>query len=434
MKKPQTLSITEAANLIQSGNRIVLGHACLTPTCLMEELYRQRERLHNVTIFHMIYLGGELLHLRPECEGHFRGRIPFILGPDARAAVQESRADYLPIHFSYVPSLFTPGAPYETPDWTLLQVSPADENGYYSCSLSSDFSLPAAKASKGVIAVVNPQLPYIGGDNLLHETEITALVHHSSTPFTVPASKTEEVDEAIANRCAELIPDRATIQIGIGAIPDAVLGKLTNHKDLGVHTELFSDSVMHLHKQGVITGKYKRTHPNKVVGAFVMGSSELYQYIHKNPEFELYPVHYANNPHVIGKEDNFVSINSCIEIDLYGQVCAEKIHGKMFSGSGGQLDYLRGARYSNGGKSILALRSTTKGDTISRIRPNLHPQACVTSPRNDVDYIVTEYGVARMFGATEMERAKQLINIAHPNFREELEREAHSRWNLGKVF
>lgn len=433
MNTPQVLSLSDAVGLIRSGDRLVLGHGAVSPVCLLEELVRQCERLDDVTIFQLIYLGTPV-HLSPACEGHLRVVSPFLFGQEMRRAVAEHRADYLPIHFSYVPRLFEQGGAYANPDWALIQVSLPDERGYYSCSLSSDFTLPAARAAKGVIAVVNPELPYIGGDNLLHQSEITAVVLHESAPPEVPQAQMGEVDERIAELCADLIEDHSTIQVGIGAIPDAVLGKLTSHKDLGVHTELFSDSVMELHKTGVITGRYKGLHEGKIIGSFVMGSRELYRYLDHNADFELYPVDYANNPYVIGKNYRFVSINSCVEVDLYAQVCAEKVGGRMFSGSGGQLDYVRGVRYSEGGKSILAMRSTAKDGTLSRIRANLHPQACVTTPRNDVDYIVTEYGVAHLFGVCERVRARRLIAVAHPDFREDLEREAHARFGVGKVF
>ena len=433
MTKPREMIISDAVSLIQSGEKLVLGHAGITPACLVEELVRQRDRLRDISIFQLIYLANPV-HLGVECAESFRVVTPFMMGKEIRAAVDEHRADYLPMHFSYVPSIFLPGGGYETPDWTLLQVVGPDADGNYSCSLSSDFTLPAARASKHIMAIVNPQLPFIGGDNLIRGSEIDVIVHHSSLPYNLPLSRPEESDTEIARLCATLIEDGSTLQMGIGAIPDAVLDQLTEHKDLGIHTELFSDGVMRLHKAGVITGKKKEIHPGKIVGSFVMGSDELYAYLDKNSEVELYPVDYVNNPYIIGKHSKFVSINSCIEVDLYGQVCAEKVNGKMFSGSGGQLDYLRGVRYSEGGKSILALRSTAKGGELSRIVPNLHPQAVVTSPRNDVDYVVTEYGIAHLYGHTEADRARQLISVAHPDFREDLEREAHQRFGLGKVY
>ncbi|KGL49544.1 acetyl-CoA hydrolase/transferase family protein [Porphyromonas cangingivalis] len=432
MNKTIKLSLSEAIAHVKDGEKIVLGHAAVTPNCLVEELVRQKDRFRDLTLFQMIFL-GDPVHVAPECADHMRVVAPFVFGPQMRTAVSEGRAAYIPTHFSYVPSLFLPGGAFE-PDWAFVQVTPPDAQGRYSTSLSSDFTLPAARAAKKVMAVVNPALPYIGGDNFLRADEIDIIVEHESAPYTLPASRESEIDSKIADFCAALIPDYATLQMGIGAIPDAVLGKLSDRKDLGIHTEMFTDGVMHLHRKGVITGKYKGVNVGKVTSAFVMGSQALYDYINNNDEFELYPVDYMNNPHVVGENPNFISINSCIEVDLYGQVCAEKVGGKMYSGSGGQLDYLRGVRYSKGGKSILTMPSTAKNDEVSRIAPNLSNQAVVTSHRNDVDYIITEYGVAPLFGRTEAERALALASIAHPKFREGLEREAYARFSIRKAF
>ncbi len=432
MKKAIRLSVTEAIAHIKDGERIVLGHAAVTPNCLVEEIVRQKERFANLSIYQLIYL-GEQVHLAPECADHIRVCTPFMFGAPVRAAVAEGRADFIPMHFSYVPSMFEEYGAYR-PDWALVQVTPPDAQGRYSMSLSCDFTLPAARSAKKVMAVVNPALPYLGGDNFLTEDQIDIIVEHESAPFVLGAPRESEIDSIIAGYCADLIPDRATLQMGIGAIPDAVLGKLTDRKDLGIHTEMFTDGVMHLHRKGVITGKYKGILPEKIASAFVMGSQELYDYIDHNDEIVLYPVDYMNNPHIVGQNPDFISINSCIEIDLYGQVCSEKVGGKMYSGSGGQLDYLRGVRYSKGGKSILTMQATAKDGAISRIAPNLNPQAVVTSPRNDVDYVVTEYGVAHLFGRTEAQRALALAAIAHPNFREGLEREAYARFSIRKVY
>lgn len=432
MTKSKEMTLSQAVEQIRDGEKIVLGHGAVTPHCVVEELVRQRERFRRLSIFHLIYL-GEPLHLAPGMEQHFRVCTPFMSGPAMRAAVQEGRADYIPRHFSRVPALFDAGGTFE-PDWAIVQVTPPDEEGRYSCSLSSDYTLPAARAAKRVMAIVNPQLPYIGGDNLLRGDEIDILVEHSAPPYMLPACTPGEIDREIAAYCAELIPDRATLQIGIGALPDAVLALLKDRRDLGIHTELLTPGVAELYQSGAISGKYKGVHQGKMCAAFAMGDEALYRFVDKNPEYEQHTVDLMNDPAIIGQNDRMISINSCIELDLYGQVCAEKVGGRMYSGSGGQMDYLRGVQRSRGGKSIIALQSTAKGGTLSRIVPTLDTNNVVTSSRNDVDYIVTEFGVAELSGRTELQRAEALVRIAHPRFREELERAVYAQFPAKKFF
>lgn len=422
MNSNKLFSLQDAVGQIQDNQLIVLGHGAVSPACVVEELVRQAERFRNLSIFQLIYL-GEPLHAAPEMAKHFRIVSPFLSGKEVRAAIHDGRADFIPSHFSRVPGLFAEGGSMQ-PDWAIVQVTPPDKKGRYSCSLSSDFTLPAARAAKHVLAVVNPTLPFVGGDNFLTEDQIDIFVEDSTPAFTLPKTVPSEMDQKIAAYCADLIPDRACLQIGIGALPDAVLSRLTTRTDLGIHTELLTPGVLDLYKSGAITGKYKGVQPGKMVASFTMGDQALYDWLDGNEEFEQYPVDYANDPYIIGQNPNMISINSCVEIDLFGQVCSEKVGGKMYSGSGGQFDYVRGVRISKGGKSIIATQSTAKNGTLSRIRPNLSPGHVVTTMRNDVDYIVTEFGVARLFGKTEMERAKELISIAHPNFREELELQA----------
>ncbi|MDN4753129.1 acetyl-CoA hydrolase/transferase C-terminal domain-containing protein [Porphyromonadaceae bacterium W3.11] len=415
-------SLEAAVSLIQDNEVIVLGHGSVSPGCVVEELVRQSDRFRNLSIFHLIFM-GKPLHMAPEMKDHFRVISPFMSGKEMRAAMNEGRADFIPCHFSRVPELFEKGNSV-APDWAVVQVTPPDAQGRYSCSLSTDYTLPAARSAKKVMAIVNPTLPYIGGDNFLLEDEIDVIVEDSTPAYTLPKVEPSDLDQKIAAYCADLIPDRACLQIGIGALPDAVLSRLSGRKDLGVHTELLTPGVLDLYKSGAITGKYKAVHPNKMVASFTIGDKALYDWLDDNDEFEQYPVDYVNNPYVIGQNPNMISINSCVEIDLFGQVCSEKIGGKLFSGSGGQFDYVRGVRLSKGGKSIIATQSTAKGGTVSRIQSLLSKGNVVTTMRNDVDYIVTEYGVAKLLGNTEAERAKQLISVAHPNFREGLEEEA----------
>lgn len=426
------MSLSEAIMQIKDGERIVLGHGAVTPNCAIEELVKQKERFSHLSIFQLIYL-GDPLHLAPGMEKHFRVCSPFISGKEARMAINEGRADFIPRHFSQVPSLFEKGNTYE-PDWAIIQVTPPDNKGRYSCSLSSDFTLPAARCAKHVLAIVNAQLPYIGGDNFLDGKDIDIIVEHSSKPHTLPAATPSELDLKIATYCAELVPDRATLQIGIGALPDAVLSLLTDRHDLGIHTELLTPGVLGLYKSGAISGKYKGVQIGKMTAAFTMGDDALYECLDHNTDFEQYPVDVMNDPYIIGQNPNMISINSCIEVDLFGQVCAEKVGGKLFSGSGGQFDYVRGVQISKGGKSIIAIQSTAKGGEISRISANLGHNNVVTTHRNDVDYIVTEYGVASLSGRTELQRAEALVNIAHPKFRDELMESLREQFPAKKYF
>lgn len=432
MQKAKVMTLREAVAEIKDGEKLVLSHGAVTPNCVVEEIVRQKERFSSLRLFHLIYLGSPI-HLEPGMERHMRVCSPFLSGRAMRDAVNEGRADFIPRHFSQVPSLFAPGGNFE-PDWAILQVTPPDKEGRYSCSLSSDFGLPAARFAKKVMVVVNDQLPFVGGDNFLTADEIDVIVEHSSQPHLVPSAEQSEMDKKIAAYCAELVPDRSTLQIGIGALPDAVLSLLTNHKDLGIHTELLTPGVLGLYKSGAITGRYKGIHQGKMAAAFTMGDQALYDFLDGNKDFEQYPVDLMNNPYIIGKNPRMISINSCIEVDLYGQVCAEKVGGKMFSGSGGQFDYVRGIRLSEGGKSIIAIQSTAKGGELSRIAPTLGSRNVVTTLRNDIDYVVTEYGVAALSGRTELERAMALVSIAHPKFREELERSVMEQFPAKKYF
>ncbi|KGN67452.1 acetyl-CoA hydrolase/transferase family protein [Porphyromonas sp. COT-108 OH1349] len=432
MKKCNYVSITEAISHVKSNDKIVLGHGAVSPILLLEELYRQRERLFGVKIFHLIYL-GDPVHTRPDAQAHFQTRAPFITGGAMRDAVADNRAEFVPMHFHIIPYHFLPGGGYE-PDWAFIQVTPPDANGRCSLSLASDYTLPAARAAKRVIAMVNPNLPYVYGDNFLSVDEIDFMVEAPMENLTIASSPITETDQKIAEYCTSLIGDGACIQVGIGSVPEAVLSKLHDRKDLGIHTELMTDAIMNLIKSGAVNGSKKGVLPNKVLTAFAMGSQEMYDFMHNNDDILLYPVDFTNNPFEVGKNENFVSINSTIEVDLYGQLCSEKVNGRQYSGTGGQVDFLRGARYSRGGKSIITVHSTAKNGTISRIVPSLSAGNNVTSGRTDVDYIVTEHGIAHLFGKSERERALALCAIADPRFREELEKEAYTRFNIKKIF
>lgn len=431
MKKLNLVSIEEAISHVKSGDKIVLGHGGVSPTKLVDELYKQRARLQDVELFHLIYL-ADPVHTREDAQGHFITKCAFLSGKPIRDAVSEGRAEYVPIHFSYIPSLFSNGI--YSPDWTFLQVTPPDEKGRCSLSLSSDYTLPAGRNSKGIIALINPNLPFVHGDNFINVEDIDYAVEAPMDNLYVPSAPISETDEKIAEFCTSLIEDGATIQVGIGSVPEAVLSRLKSHKDLGVHTELMTDALMELMQSGAVTGKYKSILPNKVVSAFAMGTQAMYDFMDNNEEIELHPVDYTNNPFVIGQNPKVVSINSTVEVDLYGQLCSERVVGRQYSGTGGQVDFLRGARYSKGGKSIITVHSTAKNGTLSRIVPSLYEGNCTTSLRTDIDYIVTEYGIARLFGKTEPERALAIAKIAHPNFREDLEKSAYEMFKIRRTF
>lgn len=418
-------SAHEAVKKVITPNaNLVLGHAAATVDAFMEAMYDLREELPHYSIFHVLYF-GETKHYLPEMTKNLSVKVNF-MEAQARKACAEGALDFFPCHFHEVPALFKEG--FYPVDVAVVQLSTPNEEGYCSFGISCDYTKPAADCAQVVVAEINPQMPFIGGENLIHITEIDHIIEVNHPLIEVKPVVPGELEMKIGDYCASLIKDGDTLQLGIGAIPDAVLSKLKDRKNLGIHTEMFTDGVMDLIESGVINGKSKTLHPEKVVSAFVMGSQKLYDFINSNPAIELYPVDYTNDPFVIGQNDDMVSINSCLEIDLLGQVNAESIGYKMFSGSGGQVDFLRGAKRSKRGRSIIALPSTAKGETISRIVPILSEGSVVTTGRNDVDYVITEFGIARLRGKGARERAKALIEIAHPQFREMLIEEVRKRY------
>lgn len=412
--RTHTTTASEAIRAtVHSGARLVLGHAVAAPELLSKALYDAREDLHDVQVFHMLYF-GEPWHLRPEMAGHVRPVLNF-LDKNSRAASKQLPIDFLPCHFHEVPDLFRSGL-YPV-DIAMIVVSEPNEAGYCSFGISCDYTKAAAECAPIVIAEVNKQMPFIGGDNLIHVTQLDYIIPVDRPLVEIPSPPIGETERRIGELCAPLIHDGDTLQIGIGAIPDAVLQCLGERKDLGLHTEMFTDGVMHMIRSGNITGNKKTLHHKKVASSLIIGSKELYDFVHQNDFIEMYPVDHMNDPYVIGQNEHFVSINSCLEIDLYGQVASESIGLNQFSGTGGQVDYLRGVRRAKDGRSILAFTSTAKQGTRSRIVPLLEPGATVTSSRNDVDYIATEYGVVRLRGLSLRERALALASIAHPDFR-----------------
>lgn len=403
----------EAVNLIKSGDRVIVGHAVGEPSYLVEAMVKNAEAYENVEIVHMVAM-GKCEYCQPGMEKHFRHNGLF-LGGGTRKAVEEGRADFTPVYFRDIPALIASW----NPEVALITVTPPDEEGYCSLGVSVDYTLQAAKSAKTVIAQVNKNMPYTYGNCKLHVDDITCFVEHDAPIIELPEPKIGDIEKEIGRYCAELIKDGDCLQLGIGAIPDAVLSFLHDKKDLGIHSEMFSTGVVQLAKEGVINNSKKTLHPGKFVANFLMGTQTLYDFVDHNEDVEMYPVDYVNDPYVIGQNDNLVSINSCVQVDLMGQVVSTSIGHKQISGVGGQVDFVQGAHLSKGGRSILAMPSTVKGKA-SKIVSVIDEGAAVTTSRYDVEYIVTEYGIANLKGQTLKERARRLIKIAHPDFRPEL--------------
>ncbi|MFX1243214.1 MAG: acetyl-CoA hydrolase/transferase family protein [Promethearchaeota archaeon] len=406
-----------AISNIQSENRVVFGHAAGEPIVLVDELVRQKDRLQNVEIVHMVPL-RECKYCLPEMKNHFYHNSLFA-GVGTRQAIKEGRADYTPVYFSEIPHLFSENI--LPVDVALIQLAPTDENGYMSFGISVDYTVQAAKSAKIVIAEVNKQMPKTNGVSI-HVSEIDYIVESDRPLIELFPPKISEIEEKIGCNIASLVSDQANLQLGIGGIPDAALKFLQDKTNLGIHTEMFSDGVVDLYEKGVITNKYNNINPGKFIATFLMGTKKLYQFVDNNPNVEMHTVDYTNNVLIAGRVNGLTSINSALEVDLFGQVCADTLGYQQYSGVGGQVDFVRASSLSPGGKSIIALPSTNKDMTISRIVPKLNEGACVTTSRNDIHFVVTEYGIADLRGKTTRERAKLLINIAHPNFRNELKK------------
>jgi acyl-CoA hydrolase len=416
----------EAVSLIHSGQRIFIHGSAQTPVYLLKELARQSDRLQNVElVFISVY--GDIQVDKPEYASHFHINSLFV-SASIRQAVAEGRADYVPVFLSEIPELFKRNVlPI---DVALIQVSLPDKHGYCSLGVSVDIARSAVDTAKYVIAQINPNVPRTHGDALIHSSRFHRMVYCDDPLQEVKfGEKVGPVELKIGGHVASLISDRDTIQMGIGSIPDAVLRSLMNHKDLGVHTEMCSDGIIDLFEKDIINNKYKRIHPNKVVTAFALGTKRLYDYVDDNPAFQFLDIDYVNDPHVIRRNPGVVAINSAIEIDITGQVCSDSIGTYQFSGVGGQMDFMRGAALSEGGKPIIAMPSrTSKG--ISRIVTFLKPGAGVVTTRAHMHYVVTEYGIAYLFGKNLRQRAKALIEIAHPDDREALEKDCFERFKV----
>ena len=414
------LTAEEAVKIIKSDERVYIHGAAATPHPLINALSARHAELKNVEIVHM-HTEGDAPYARPEYSDSFRVNC-FFVAANMRPHMGQKNIQYIPIFLSEIPALFRKGRmPIDT---ALIHVSPPDNHGFCSLGTSVDVTKAATDVAKKIIALVNPNMPRSHGDGQIHISHFDAAVYYDKPIIEFPQGETTEIEMAIGKNIASLVEDGSTLQLGIGGIPGAVMQFLGNHKNLGIHTEMFTDAILPLVKTGVINGKLKKRHPGKIVSAFAMGTKELYDFIHDNPMVAMLDAAYVNDTAVIRKNDQVVAINSAIEIDLSGQICADSIGTSVYSGVGGQMDFIRGASLSHGGKPIIALSSST-GKGISKIVPMLKQGAGVVTTRAHVQYVVTEYGIADLYGKNISQRAKALISIAHPSHREELDRRAH---------
>jgi 4-hydroxybutyrate CoA-transferase len=416
----KTVTAEQAVGLIASGQRLFLTGNCSVPQMVMKALVARAPDLHDVEIVQVLTV-GDADYVAPAMQGHLLVNTLFV-SDNVRQAFHEGRADFTPCFLSEIPSLFTQG--YLPLDVALIHVSPPDEHGFCSLGVEVGVTKTAAQSAKVVIAEVNPHMPRTLGDAFLHISKLDYIVPVDYELPERPMGEPTDLARQIARHIAGLIPDGATLQMGIGVIPDAVLNELASHKHLGVHTELFSDGIIDLIQRGVIDGERKTLHPGKVIAGFMLGTNRLYRFVDDNPIIELHPTEYVNDPFVISRNERMVAINSAIEIDLTGQVCSDSIGPKIYSGVGGQVDFIYGASRSKGGVPIIAMPSTATvhGTRTSKIVPLLKQGAGVVTTRNHVRYVVTEYGVADLYAKTIRQRARALIDIAAPEFREELER------------
>ncbi len=415
----------DAIDLVEDGDTIVVPIAAGEPPALLDALSDRRRELHDVTVLQMLPL-RQPGYLDPDTVQHVRHSSPF-LGPANRGGVHDGWIDYTPAHFSELPEMFRRGQ--LRADVVFTQASEMDEYGYFSLSLSPDYTMAALTQARAIVVEVNPNVPFCFGDCHIHISQVTAVVEDDTPLFELPPATIGPVEEAIGGYVSERIPDGATLQIGIGAIPDAVVQQLSDKKDLGVHTEMFGDGIHSLLEAGVVNNRRKELHRGKMYATFALGSERLYRFMDRNPVIEMHPVDITNDPFLAGGNDRLHSINGALQIDLIGQCGSESLGHKPYSGTGGQVDFVRAANRSRDGRSFIVIPSTAKGGTISRIAPTLTPGTHTTTGKNDVSTVVTEHGVADLRGRTARQRAKALIGIAHPDFRDELT-EAAQRMRL----
>ena len=422
MYQAKRKSPEEVAMYVKSGDVCACPTGLEEPTAICEAVAARAMRGELTGVVHHATLsvkGGPFM--KPELKGKY-DYVSWFTGGPGRKGIQEGIHTYIPNNYSTIPGLWRDVQPRL--DVFYAEVSPMDKHGYFSCPMAGAEVVAMREKASIILLDVNDQMPRVMGDCLIHISQVTALCESSRPLLVLNNPPLSDDDKKIGQMIADEVCDGATLQLGIGGIPNAVGVLLKDKKDLGLHTEMFTDSMVDLLECGAVTNMKKPIHVGKTVATLAWGSKKMYDFMDDNPAFEMYPVSYINNPAVIAQHDNFVSVNSCIEVDLFGQVCSESIGTKHYSGSGGQLDFVRGANMSKGGKGFIAMLSTTKGGTISKIKPILTPGSIVTTPRNEVDFLVTENGIVRLKGQTASQRAKMIISLAAPQFREELEFEA----------
>lgn len=410
----------EAVRVVRDGDTIVLPIGAGEAPALLRALSERRRELHDVTVFQLLPL-SPVDYFDPGTTEHVRHNTAF-LGGASRAGAAEGWVDYSPAHFSEIPVLIRQGL--LASDVVFARVSPMDQHGYFSLGLSADYTMAAIEKARAVVLEVNSGVPFCFGDCHVHVSQVAALVETGDPIVQLPHPPIGPVEQSIGRLVADLIPDGATLQIGIGAIPDAVVQQLSEKNDLGVHTEMFGDGILSLLEAGVITNARKNLHRGRMHATFALGSHRLYEYMDRNPALEMHPVDVTNDPLLAGQNDNLHSINGTLQVDLIGQCGSETLGTRPYSGTGGQVDFVRSANRSRGGKAIIVVPSTARGGTVSRIVPTLTPGTHVTTSKNDVNYVVTEHGVAQLRGRSARERARALIAIAHPDFRDDLTEQA----------
>ncbi|QRX83039.1 acetyl-CoA hydrolase/transferase family protein [Glaciimonas sp. PAMC28666] len=419
------LSAEDAVGLVNNGDTIVVPTASAEPPKLLTALSEQRRDFHDVRVSQILPL-RKFGYFDPETTQHVR-HVAYFFGPASRAAGQAGWADYVPAYFAELPILLRQGL--SPVDVVFSTASPMDEQGYFSLGLAADYTMAAIERARVVVLEVNPNVPFSYGNCRVHISRVTAIVESDEPIPEVSLPKIGPIQEAIGKYVADMIDDGATLQIGYGGIPDAVVMQLTHKRDLGIHTEMMGDGLMSLVESGAITNKRKNVHPGKMLATFALGSKKLYEFMHRNPALEMHPSDFTNDPYLAGQNDNLVTINATMQVDLIGQCGSETLGFCPVSGTGGQTDFVRAANRSNGGKSFIVLPSTAKDNSISRIVPTLTAGTHVSTSKNDVNYVVSEYGVAQLRGKSARQRAEELIGIAHPDFRGEL-REAARKMNL----
>lgn len=410
----------EGIKLVQNGDCLVVPTGVGEPPALLTALSEHRREFQDVKLFQILPL-RKFGYIDPETVENIR-HVAYFLGGPTRAGGQQGWIDYIPNYFSEMPRLIQDGLLKVDTVFTLA--SPIDSHGYFSISLGTDYTMAAIQKARSVVLEVNPNVPFANGNCLVHISKVSAIVE-DQTPLTeVGLPVIGPVQEAIGKYVADLIDNGSTIQIGFGAIPDAVVMQLTHKHDLGIHTEMFGDGILTLVESGAVTNQRKNYLPGKMIATFALGSKRLYDFMNRNPQLEMHPVDFTNDPCLAGQNDNLVTINASVQVDFLGQCCSESMGSTPYSGTGGQADFVRAANRSKGGKSFIVLPSTAKDGKISRITPMLSPGSAITTSKNDVNYVVTEFGVAQLRGKSAKQRAQALIAIAHPSFRDELTEEA----------